>query len=119
MTGLFSRLGRTAPLRSLSKRDGPQREYNRAVRNACIFVAAACLCTLASAADGLNKLNVAAVDSQGQPVRGLQSSDFQLQVDGKSRPITFFRFTGGAPLRPTVILIDLLSDRMAARSPTP
>jgi VWFA-related protein len=86
------------------------------LRCACIFVAAACLCTPASAADGLSKLNVAAVDSQGQPVRGLQNSDFQLQVDGKSRSISFFRFSGGAPLRATVILIDLLSDRMMTGS---
>jgi VWFA-related protein len=81
----------------------------------CIGVAA-CLCTFAITADRLNRLNVAAVDSQGQPVRGLQSSDFQILLDGKPQPIAFFRFTGGAPVRATVILLDLLSDRMMTGS---
>ena len=89
---------------------------------------------MASAAEQLNKLNVAALDSQGQPVTGLQSSDFQLQQDGKTQSIAYFRFTGdkpiqpikpgpepdpheysnraGVPLHTTVVLIDLLSDRL-------
>jgi len=94
------------------------------------------VCTFAYAADTLNKLNLAVVDSQGSPVTGLQSSDFQVSVDGKSQSIAFFRFTGdkpaqevkppaapepephvysnraGVPLHVTVLLIDLLSDRL-------
>ena len=88
---------------------------------------AALICPWASAAEQLNKINVAAVDSQGQPVTGLQSSDFQVQQDGKTQSIAFFRFTGGkraapapdeysnragVPLHTTVVLIDLLSDRL-------
>jgi len=99
-----------------------------------VGVAAAFICTFANAAETLNKLNVAALDSQGQPVTGLQSSDFQLQQDGKPKTIAYFRFTGdkpiqavkpgpdagpheysnraGVPLHGTVLLIDLLSDRL-------
>jgi VWFA-related protein len=75
----------------------------------------------------LNKLNVAALDAQGQPVAGLSAPDFQLFEDGKPRDIVFLRFTGDRPLlskpraneysnragagRPvTVILIDLLNE---------
>jgi VWFA-related protein len=74
----------------------------------------------------LSKLNVAALDAQGQPVTGLSAADFQLFEDGKPRDIAFFRFTGDRPLLPqpgpheysnragaaqpvTVILIDLLN----------
>jgi VWFA-related protein len=92
------------------------------------------MCTIAEAADQLNILDVAALDSQGLPVTGLQSSDFQLQQDGKTQTIAYFRFTGdkpsqvikpdaepdphvysnraGVPLHITVVLIDLLSDRL-------
>jgi VWFA-related protein len=75
----------------------------------------------------LHRLNVAALDEQGQPVTGLRSADFQLFEDGKPRDIAFFRFTGartllGAPdpreysnravaaRHVTVVLIDLLND---------
>jgi VWFA-related protein len=98
--------------------------------------ATALICTLANAAEQLTKINVAAVDAQGQPVTGLQSSDFQLQQDGKNQSIAYFRFTGdkplqavkppaepekepheysnraGVPVHETVVLIDLLSDRL-------
>lgn len=77
----------------------------------------------------LHKLNVVALDAQGQPATGLGSADFQIFQDGKRQDIAFFRFTGGWPLPPkpgsgeysnrtlpawhaTVILIDLLSDRL-------
>jgi VWFA-related protein len=97
-------------------------------------VVAALICTLASAADKLNRLNVVALDPKGQPVTDLQSADFQLLEDGKPRKIAFFRFTGDKPLpatrpvpseysnrahpalRATVVLIDLLSDRMMSGS---
>jgi VWFA-related protein len=81
-----------------------------------ILVAAAGLAAFAGAAERLNQLNVAAVDAQGQPVRGLQSSDFQLWQDGKPQTISFCRFTGGAPLHGAVILLDLLSDRLMTGS---
>lgn len=97
------------------------------------FAAAALICLFARAADNkLNKLDVSALDSQGQPVTGLQSSDFQIQQDGKSQTIAFFHFTGDKPAQAvksgaepdsheytnragvhgTVVLIDLLSDRL-------
>ncbi len=74
----------------------------------------------------LSKLNVAALDTQGQPVTGLNAADFQLFEDGKPRDIVFLHFTGDRPLlsKPpaneysnravaghpvTVILIDLLN----------
>ncbi len=79
------------------------------------------------------KLNVVALDAQGQPATGLHNTDFQLQEDGKPRDITFFRFTGGQPLpakpepgeysnragatsHATVVLIDLLNDRLMSDS---
>ena len=82
---------------------------------------------------GLIKLNVAALDAQGQPVTGLRSADFHLQEDGKPRDIVFLRFTGGQALaakpgpgeysnragaasHTTVVLIDLLSDRIMGDS---
>ena len=98
------------------------------------LVVATLTCTLAGAADRLNRLNVVALDPQGQPVTGLQSADFQILEDGKPRKIAFSRFTAdkplpaaslgpgeyanraGAPLRATVILVDLLSDRMMSGS---
>ncbi len=112
--------------------------YNRAVRCTRIAAAAALLCGFAAAEDRLNILNVVALDRQGQPVTDLQRADFQLQEDGKSRNIAFFRFTGDQPLQPkksgeglapgeysnrsgvpshiTVVLIDLLSDRFLSGS---
>jgi VWFA-related protein len=111
--------------------------YNQTVKRA-IVVAAMLICTLASAADKSNKsaedrlktINVSALDAQGAPVAGLQSGDFQLTEDGKPQNIAFFRFTGdkpmpstrlgpheysnrtNAPTHATVILIDLLNDRL-------
>jgi VWFA-related protein len=94
-----------------------------------VAVAAMFVCTFASAEDRLDRLNVVALDPEGQPVLGLQSTDFRLLKDGKPQKIAFSRFTGYKPLaaarpasneyanRPaaglpaTVILIDLLSDR--------
>lgn len=81
----------------------------------------------------LNKLNVVALDAQGQPVTGLTSSDFQLSEDGKRQDIVFCRFTGdrapharldtreysnraAAAWHTTVILIDLLSERILTES---
>jgi VWFA-related protein len=107
--------------------------YNSAVKCAYV-VAAALFCTFASAADKLNILNVAAIDSQGDPVTGLHVADFQLSKDGKPQTIAFFRFTGdqpvplvkpgpneysnraAAPLRATAIIIDLLNDRTMSGS---
>jgi VWFA-related protein len=81
------------------------------------------------AISSLKKLNVAAVDADGQPVTDLRASDFQVFEDGKPKNIAFFRFTGGkaipaalepgeysnrtgVPAQATVILVDLLSDRL-------
>jgi len=66
----------------------------------------------------LNKLNVVALDAQGQPVAGLRSADFQLFEDGKRQDIAFFRFTNrsGAQWHATVVLIDLLSERLVTES---
>jgi VWFA-related protein len=107
----------------------------------CVLVAAAVLlwsvavavAAKATESARLIKLNVVALDAQGQPVIGLRSADFQLQEDGKSRDIAFLRFTGGQapPAKPvpgeysnragvashtTVALIDLLSDRIMGDS---
>jgi len=84
-----------------------------------VAVAAAGLIgTFANAADTLNRLNVAAIDAQGQPVTGLQSSDFQLQQDGKTQNIAFFRFTGDKPLQ--TMKPGPPSDPMSIRiAPTP
>ena len=99
-----------------------------------VIVAAFLVCAFASAEDRLDRLNVVALDSEGQPVTGLQSTDFKLLKDGKPQKIVFSRFTGYRPLpaaRPaaneysnraganspaTVVLIDLLSDRMLSAS---
>ena len=108
--------------------------YNRAVKYTFVAITAL-ICNFASAADNqLKKLNVAALDRQGEPVAGLQSGDFQVFEDGKAQKIAFFRFTGdhpppagkpapgeysnrsGATLRGTVILIDLLNDRVMSGS---
>jgi VWFA-related protein len=102
----------------------------------CALAAAISLCALASTAGSkepqpakLRKINVVALDAQGQPVTGLTSADFQLFEDGKARNISFFRFTGdrallakpgpheysnraGAAFHATVILMDLLTDRI-------
>ncbi len=98
------------------------------------IVLAVLVCVAGNAADTLRKLNVAVLDHKGQPVTGLQSADFQVQEDGKPRKIAFFRFTGYKPLKaaapvpgeysnrdvvplyPTVVLIDLLNDRLMSGS---
>ncbi len=112
--------------------------YNRAVRCARFAAVATLFCSFLSADEKLNKFNFAVLDHQGQPVTGLEAADFQLQEDGKARNIAFFRFTGdpplqakkpdqgpppgehsnraGVPAHVTVILIDLLSDRMLSGS---
>ena len=106
-----------------------------------VLVAAAILLWAVAVAAGskpiqparLIKLNVVALDAQGRPVTGLHSADLQLQEDGKPRDIAFFRFTGGQapPAKPvpgeysnragaaphiTVVLVDLLSDRIMSDS---
>lgn len=86
-------------------------------------------CTLSSAQDQLNRLNVAVTDHKGQAVTGLQASDFRIQEDGKARNIVFLRFSGdqpgpakqavageysnraGAAPHATVILLDLLNEQ--------
>jgi VWFA-related protein len=105
------------------------------MRCALAVAAAILLCAFAPAASKqaqhskLNKLNVVALDAQGQPVTGLRSADFRLLEDGKAQDIAFFRFTGGWALQAkpgpreysnragaawhaTVVLIDLLTDRI-------
>src|SRR5439155_22745541 len=83
---------------------------------------------LSAAADRLKSLNVAALNTQGQPVVGLRSADFQLSIDGKPQSIVFSRFTGDRSMpapelnsheasnrnvrRATVLLLDLLNDRV-------
>ena len=101
----------------------------------CALAAAILLCAFLRGADSqetqnapLHRLNVAALDAQGHPATGLRSADFRLLEDGKPRDIAFFRFTGdqdppakpgegeysnrAAARHPTVILIDLLTDRI-------
>jgi VWFA-related protein len=91
---------------------------------------AALICAPLTVQAELKKLNVAVIDRQGEPVTGLQSSDFRLLEDGKPQTIAFFRFTGDQPIphdqavsrggcsnsttsrHYTVILIDLLNDRL-------
>jgi len=75
-----------------------------------IAVAAMLLWALAPAAlsketqhTKLNKLNVVALDAQGQPVTGLSSADFQLFQDGKRQDIAFSRFTGGWARQPSQV----------------
>jgi VWFA-related protein len=108
--------------------------YDRGMKR--VLVAAAILIWTVAVAAGskatqparLIKLNVVALDAQGQPVTGLRSADLQLQEDGKPRDIVFLRFTGGqgpaksgpgeysnragAASHTTVVLIDLLSNRI-------
>ena len=95
---------------------------------------AALICAPLSAQAELKKFNVAVTDRQGGPVTGLQSSDFRLLEDGKPQTIAFFRFTDDQPIQAnqhsqvvsrgvcsnrtaapphyTVVLIDLLNDRL-------
>jgi VWFA-related protein len=82
----------------------------------CALAAAAILLAASAPAAQLNKLNVAALDGQGNPVAGLSRADFQVYQDRKRQDIAFFRFTGRAAGHPTVVLVDLLSDRMMSGS---
>jgi VWFA-related protein len=63
----------------------------------------------------LVNLNVAAVDSHGQPVPGLRAEDFQILDNGKPRKIVMVRplHRKGPPA--TFILIDLFNADFAAR----
>jgi VWFA-related protein len=104
-----------------------------------LVAAAIVLCACVPAAQSqeshakLIRLNVVALDAHGQPVTGLHRADFQLLEDGKPQDIAFFRFTGGWALRAkpgpgeysnrdaarghaTVVLIDMLSDRIMSDS---
>ena len=97
-----------------------------------MLIAAIVLGSSMRAADSqeqLNRLNVAVLDAQGQPVTGLTAADFQILDDGKPQPIVHFRFTGGksaqevlapreysnrsSPQRRTFsILFDMLNNRL-------
>jgi VWFA-related protein len=111
--------------------------YNRDMK--CALAAAILVCAVVPADSKetqhaeLLKLNVVALDAQGEPVSGLRSVDFQLLEDGKPQDIVFFRFTGdrapqarpgpgeysnraGAARHTTVVLIDLLSERIISDS---
>ncbi len=94
-----------------------------------LVAAATFLCGLVALnGASLKTLNVAAVDASGQPVTDLRAPDFQIQEDGKSQKLVYFRFTGGRALKEvlkpgefsnragvpshvTVILVDLVNDR--------
>jgi hypothetical protein len=55
---------------------------------------------MAFAGGRLTKVNVVALDRQGQFVAGMRSADFQIQENGKARKIVFFRFTGDTSAQP-------------------
>ncbi len=63
----------------------------------------------------LVNLNVAAVDTSGQPVPGLRAEDFQILDNGKPRKIVMLRpvHRNGPPA--TFILLDLFNADLAAR----
>jgi VWFA-related protein len=76
-------------------------------------------------------LNFAATNSRDEPVTDLKSADIQLREDGKSQPIAFFRFAGGASKTappapgefanhaappPVVILLDRWNERLVMSS---
>ena len=119
-----ARTGRTSPSARVMK---------------CALTAAVLLWALSSAVSKetqrpvLVRLNVAALDAQGQPGGRADHADFQLFQDGKRQEIAFVHFTGGwapqpkpgpleysdragAARHPTVVLIDLLSDRIMSDS---
>ena len=81
----------------------------------------------------LCRLNVAALDGQGQPATGLSNGDFRLFEDGKPQRIAFLRFTGDPPVlaKPgpgeyanravasphvTVMLVDLLNEPLISET---
>ncbi len=51
------------------------------------------------------QVDVAVTDAGGRPTGGLTAADFDLLVDGKSKPITDFSYLNGEPLR-LVLLVD-------------
>jgi hypothetical protein len=71
--------------------------------------------TSAARAEGNIRLSVIALDRSGAPVDNLRSSDFHIMDAGKTQPITGFRRTPHRMPRPTLILLDLLNERMADR----
>jgi VWFA-related protein len=113
---------------------------NSVTRKWAVAAAAMLLCVFASNAGSeetppgkLNRLNVVALDGQGQPVTGLSSADFRLFEEGKPQGIAFFRFTGDPPLlaKPgpgeysnravasphvTVMLVDLLNEPLISET---
>ena len=78
----------------------------------------------------LVKFELSAVDAHGEPVRDLQESECQLSEDGKHQVINLFHYDGndrakatpsappefsnrdGFAVHPTVVLLDLLSERL-------
>ncbi len=62
-------------------------------------------------------LNVAAVDSHGQPVRDLRADDIQVVDNGKPLPVVWLRSLSAKTPEPraTFILIDLLNDDFQSR----
>ena len=63
----------------------------------------------------LVNLNVAAVDSHGQPVPGLRAEDFQILDNGKARKIVMVRPLHRKGPSATFILIDLFNADFVAR----
>ncbi len=60
-------------------------------------------------------LSVVVLDSHGDPVDGLQSSDFRITDSGKQQQIESFRLEHSKEPRPTMILLDLLNASMPER----
>ena len=51
----------------------------------------------------LVELTVTALDKKGQAVTDLQLQDFTIQENGKTRPVTFFKYDGGSPVEPAAL----------------
>jgi VWFA-related protein len=99
---------------------------------AAVFIACA---WCAPAQPQVVRLNVVAMDKQGQPVTDLKAEDFQVQDDGKPQPIVLFRADDsrhpalafaparhvyenrppGTPVGATIILFDLLNGSFTDR----
>jgi VWFA-related protein len=88
-----------------------------------------CSLHAADSQEQLNKLNVVALDSHGQPVTDLTAADFQVLDEGKPQQIVWFRFAPGKtaqtalaareysnrstpPRFAIAILFDMLNDRI-------
>ena len=85
------------------------------------------LAQIDSESQRLVRLNVSAINANGEPVTDLRDADIRLREDGKQRPVVFFRFAGSkrpmtlltagevsnrpAPA-PTVILLDRWNERL-------